>query len=161
MSDTDYTITFAPNQIGKMHVCNVKILSRGKHVCIDNEPIITFVSNPDNSTYDSASIQLGNIINWGPVGSTVQVDDNMVIISIIGVNFWSFGGTFHLCQRRFSFFQFLVEVTLGIANDDSVSVGDTLVCNVDLVHTVSQTLSDTASLSVVSTPSSVSIFKIY
>lgn len=87
MSDTDYTITFAPNQIGKMHVCNVKILSRGKHVCIDNEPIITFVSNPDNSTYDSASIQLGNIINWGPVGSTVQVDDNMVIISIIGVNF--------------------------------------------------------------------------
>lgn len=78
MSKTDYTINFAPTPLGKIHVCNVKLLSRGKHVCIDDTPMTTFVSSPDNSTYDSGSIQLGNILNWGPTGSTVQVDDNLV-----------------------------------------------------------------------------------
>lgn len=78
MSKTDYTINFAPTPLGKIHVCNVKLLSRGKHVCIDDTPMTTFVSSLDNSTYDSGSIQLGNILNWGPTGSTVQVDDNLV-----------------------------------------------------------------------------------
>lgn len=53
-------------------------------------------------------------------------------------------------------FQLIVEVTLAVVNDVSVSVGNTLICAVDLTHTVSQTVSSSASLSVVSTPASVS-----
>ncbi|XP_062617688.1 uncharacterized protein LOC134279333 [Saccostrea cucullata] len=126
-SNTDYKMDFTPTTIGKMHVCDVKIFSRRKHVCIDNVASKTFVTSSDNSTYESASIDIGNVINWGPDGSTQQQDPNM----------------------------FIVQVTLAIENDASISVGESLSCSIVLSHSVSQTVSDSATLTVVPTPDSV------
>lgn len=52
MFKIDYIINFVLIFFGKIYVCNVKLLLRGKYVCIDDILMIIFVSSLDNSMYD-------------------------------------------------------------------------------------------------------------
>lgn len=52
MFKIDYIINFVLIFFGKICVCNVKLLLRGKYVCIDDILMIIFVSSLDNSMYD-------------------------------------------------------------------------------------------------------------
>lgn len=52
MFKIDYIINFVLIFFGKIYVCNVKLLLRGKYVCIDDILMIIFVSSLDNSMYN-------------------------------------------------------------------------------------------------------------